>query len=53
MKVTANDNTNMELNPRPVDMEVTRPVGETYLNRDAQLDAAVRELTTQIGGARR
>jgi C-terminal processing protease CtpA/Prc len=27
MKVTANDGTNMELNPRPVDVPVSRPIG--------------------------
>ena len=35
---------NMERNPRPVDINVTRPLGESYTDRDAQLDAAVREL---------
>ncbi|HJQ70683.1 MAG TPA: S41 family peptidase [Blastocatellia bacterium] len=48
MKVTANDGTNMELNPRPVDVPVTRPIGESYTDRDSQLDAAVRELLNQI-----
>ena len=48
MKVTANDGTNMELNPRPVDVPVTRPIGESYTGRDSQLDAAVRELLNQI-----
>jgi tricorn protease len=37
----------MELNPRPVDLNVTRPIGESYTGRDSQLDAAVREL---LGG---
>lgn len=49
MKITANDGTNMELNPRPVDLIVRRPIGETYTGRDSQLDAAVRELLKQIG----
>ncbi|HEV3470635.1 MAG TPA: S41 family peptidase [Pyrinomonadaceae bacterium] len=35
---------NMERNPRPVDVPVTRPLGEGYTERDSQLDAAVREL---------
>lgn len=48
MKITANDGTNMELNPRPVDVPVTRPIGESYTDRDSQLDAAVRELLNQI-----
>jgi hypothetical protein len=43
MKITANDGTDMERNPRPVDVEVTRPIGETYTGKDSQLDAAVRE----------
>ena len=34
----------MELNPRPVDVPVTRPVGESYTDHDTQLDAAVKEL---------
>jgi Tol biopolymer transport system component/C-terminal processing protease CtpA/Prc len=49
MKVTGNDGTDMELNPRPVDVPVTRPIGETYTDHDSQLDAAVRELLKQIG----
>ncbi len=28
MKITANDGTNMERNPRPVDIEVTRPIAK-------------------------
>jgi hypothetical protein len=34
----------MELHPRPVDVPVIRPVGESYTGHDSQLDAAVREL---------
>jgi tricorn protease len=52
MKITANDGTNMERNPRPVDIEVTRPIGETLTDRDSQLDAAVRELLKQLGTSR-
>lgn len=48
MKVQAADGTNMELNPRPVDVPVSRPVGETYTGRDSQLDTAVRELIEQL-----
>ena len=47
IKVTANDGTDMELHPRPVDVEVDRPVGESYTGRDAQLDQAVKTL---LGG---
>jgi C-terminal processing protease CtpA/Prc len=49
MKVQATDGTNMELNPRPVDVPVSRPIGETYTGRDSQLDTAVRELIKQLG----
>ena len=52
MKVTANDGTVMERNPRPVDIEVTRPIGETLTDRDSQLDAAVRELLKQLANPR-
>lgn len=43
---------NMELNPRPVDIEVQRPAGEWYLGRDSQLDRAVDVLLRQIDGSR-
>jgi hypothetical protein len=39
----------MEMHPRPVDVPVIRPVGESYAGVDSQLDAAVRELLAQIG----
>ncbi len=48
--ITDNRGQNMELNPRPVDIEVTRPIGETFTGKDSQLDTAVRELLGQIGG---
>ena len=55
MKVTAADGTVMERHPRPVDVQVTRPIGETLLGKDSQLDIAVRELLRQLdtrkGGA--
>ncbi len=47
IKITANDGTDMELHPRPVDIEVDRPAGESYTGRDAQLDQAVKVL---LGG---
>jgi C-terminal processing protease CtpA/Prc len=34
----------MEMHPRPVDVLVERPLGESQTGRDAQLDAAVAEL---------
>jgi C-terminal processing protease CtpA/Prc len=52
MRITANDGTDMERNPRPVDVEVTRPIGETYTGKDSQLDVAVRELLKQLGATR-
>jgi C-terminal processing protease CtpA/Prc len=39
----------MEMHPRPVDVEVVRPVGESYSGRDSQLDRAVAVLLEQIG----
>jgi tricorn protease len=39
----------MEMNPRPVDVPVTRPIGESYTDRDVQLDTAVKELLGQLG----
>ena len=39
----------MELNPRPVDIEVVRPIGESLQGKDSQLDLAVRELLKQLG----
>jgi Tol biopolymer transport system component/C-terminal processing protease CtpA/Prc len=47
--VTGSDGKKMEGNPRPVDIAVTRPIGETYTGRDSQLDAAVKELLTETG----
>jgi len=38
----------MEMNPRPVDVAVTRPIGESYTGRDSQLDTAVKELLSQL-----
>jgi C-terminal processing protease CtpA/Prc len=49
IKITANDGTNMELNPRPVDIPVHRAIGETLSSRDSQLDAAVLELLKRMG----
>jgi Tol biopolymer transport system component/C-terminal processing protease CtpA/Prc len=47
--VRGSDGQVMEMRPRPVDVAVERPVGESYTGRDSQLDAAVRELLAQIG----
>jgi C-terminal processing protease CtpA/Prc len=47
--ITGSDGKEMEGHPRPVDIAVTRPIGETYTGKDSQLDAAVKELLTEIG----
>jgi tricorn protease len=49
-RITSNDGKTMELNPRQVDVPVARPIGETYLGKDSQLETAVKELLKQIGG---
>jgi tricorn protease len=41
----------MEGHPRPVDVPVSRPLGEAYSGRDSDLDAAVRVLTTSAATA--
>src|SRR5262245_14137573 len=51
VKIFASDGTPMEMHPRPVDVAVKRPVGESYSGKDSQLDAAVAELLKQIGAA--
>ncbi|MDT5269092.1 MAG: tricorn protease [Acidobacteriota bacterium] len=43
-RIETADGVNMERNPRPVDVLVERPFGESYTDKDSQLDAAVREL---------
>ncbi|HEX6160299.1 MAG TPA: S41 family peptidase, partial [Thermoanaerobaculia bacterium] len=50
IKITDSKGQNMELAPRPVDVLVQRPIGETFTGKDAQLDVAVREL---LGGLTR
>ena len=50
-KIFASDGTPMEMHPRPVDVPVTRPVGESYSGKDVQLDTAVAELLKQLGAA--
>jgi Tol biopolymer transport system component/C-terminal processing protease CtpA/Prc len=47
-RITGADGTDMEMHPRPVDVLVVRPVGESYSSRDSQLDAAVRELLAAL-----
>jgi C-terminal processing protease CtpA/Prc len=38
----------MEMHPRPVDVEVTRPLGETETGEDAQLKKAVETLLSEV-----
>ncbi|MEX2178574.1 MAG: S41 family peptidase [Gemmatimonadaceae bacterium] len=47
-RITDSRGEDMELRPRPVDVAVERPIGESYVDRDSQLDAAVRVLLEQI-----
>ena len=49
IKITSSDGKLMELAPRPVDVQVVRPIGESYAGHDVQLETAVRELLKQIG----
>jgi C-terminal processing protease CtpA/Prc len=51
MRVLGADGKNMERVPRPVDVEVTRPLGETRTGKDSQLDEAIRVLLRQLGRA--
>ncbi|MEO7039816.1 MAG: DPP IV N-terminal domain-containing protein [Gemmatimonadaceae bacterium] len=53
VRIRGADGTDMEMHPRPVDVAVTRAMGESYLGRDTQLDAAVKTLLEQIGPARK
>lgn len=46
--VQGSDGKDMELHPRPVDITVSRPIGESYTGKDSQLDAAVKELMAEL-----
>jgi C-terminal processing protease CtpA/Prc len=48
-RITDANGKDMELHPRPVDVFVQRPVGESYTGRDSQLDAAVKALLEKVG----
>jgi len=43
-RITDQHGNDMEMHPRPVDVPVERPIGESYIGKDSQLDAAVAEL---------
>ncbi len=51
VKIFGSDGAPMEMHPRPVDVQVKRPMGESYSGKDTQLDAAVAELLKQIGAS--
>jgi C-terminal processing protease CtpA/Prc len=44
VRIETAEGVDMERNPRPVDVNVSRPFGESYTDHDTQLDAAVKEL---------
>jgi Tol biopolymer transport system component/C-terminal processing protease CtpA/Prc len=48
-RITGADGKDMELHPRPVDVAIKRPVGESYSERDVQLDEAVKTLLGSLG----
>ncbi len=52
-KIQDNAGMVMELNPRQVDLRVTRPIGENGAKQDSQLDAAARELLKQIDSSKK
>ena len=51
-RITDREGAPMEMHPRGVDVEVKRPMGESYTGRDAQLERAVQELMNQLRGQR-
>ena len=52
-RITSMDGKDMEMAPRPVDIAVQRPIGESYTPTDVQLDAAVRELLAEVARRKR
>jgi tricorn protease len=47
IRIETAEGVDMERNPRPVDVPVARPIGESYTDHDSQLDSAVRDLLKQ------
>jgi Tol biopolymer transport system component/C-terminal processing protease CtpA/Prc len=47
--VTTEDGQPMEMHPRPVDVPISRPLGEAYHDKDSDLDAAAGTLLQQLG----
>ena len=46
--IDTEDGKPMEMHPRPVDVPVSRPLGEGYRGKDSDLDAAVKTLLQQL-----
>ena len=51
-RIVATDGTLMEMHPRAVDVTVGNALGESYSQRDSQLEAATAELLKQLGSRR-
>jgi Periplasmic protease len=51
-RITDHAGKTMELVPRPVDIEVRRPIGESYSGQSVQLDIAAKELLNQLNGTK-
>jgi hypothetical protein len=51
MRIRAADGSDMEMRPRGVDIEVSRPLGEGAAGRDTQLARAIRTLLQRLGFA--
>jgi tricorn protease len=47
-RITTNKGELMEMNPRPVDVPVAKPLGEGLQGKDSQLEVAVQELLKQL-----
>ncbi len=47
-RITASDGSDMEMRPRPVDVPVSRALGESPEGRDTQIETAVKELLAQL-----
>jgi C-terminal processing protease CtpA/Prc len=52
VRIDGADGKEMEMNPRPVDVTVERPLGESLTGKDAQLETAVAELLKGLGPKR-
>jgi Tol biopolymer transport system component/C-terminal processing protease CtpA/Prc len=47
-RITDRNGAPMEMHPRPVDVEIKRPIGESYGPKDSQLDKAIEVLLAQL-----